>query len=508
MTSPAPSTAATMPALLDAQAAARPDALALSARSVSGERLRLSYAPLATVSRRAAGALAAEGVRAGDRVAVILGNDAGYECIAVATGALRLGAAIVPMNPRWSDPELVHALALSEPALVVTDATGRDRLATLAPALAARSVEGGDGFPSRDATPVAGEASADDLASLLFTSGTTARSKAVMHSHATTLAAGRACAAALGLRPDDVYQGAFPFFTSSALNIACAACWTTGAGFAMEHVVGNAERLALVAAEGTTFYHGVPAVLRYMADEHAARPADLAGIRRLASGGAPLPPESRARFSRMCPGATFVQIYGSTESGPAGTVADASEMDRHPTAVGRPMPGYRVRTVDETGADVPAGECGEVVLEGPGVALGYWRDPEATAAAFRGRSVRLGDVGRLVERDLLLFEDRAKDRINRGGLKISSAAVEAALLEHPAVSEAAVVGARHPALGEDVAAFVVLRPREVATVEDLRTFLTERLAPYEIPRVWRFVDALPRNPMGKVLKSDLRGRLG
>jgi len=445
----------------------------------------------------------------GERVAVLLTNDAALECVLTAVGAAFRGAAAVPCNPRWAAEELHHALSLSEPSLLVSDASGAAKVARHFPALPGLTV-GPDGdvlaAPAGDNASVA--PAADSLLSLLFTSGTTARSKAVMHSHATTLAAGGACAAALGLRAEDLYQGAFPFFTSSALNIACAACWSVGAGFVMEHPLDNLDRLRLIEEAGTTFYHGVPSVLHFMAETAAKTSLRPTRLRRIAFGGAPMPPETRTRLKRLWPGAEQVQIYGSTESGPAGTVIAEAEMDTAPAmAVGRAMPGYRIRVVDQDWRDVPAGEAGEVVLEGPGVALGYWRNAEATAKAFRGRAVRMGDAGYLSADGILVFEDRAGDRINRGGLKVSSVAVEAALLRHPDVLEAAVVAVPHPALGQDVAACLVLRPGATATEFELAAFCRDKLADYEIPRRWRMLPNLPKNAMGKVLKQTLRDRL-
>ena len=359
-----------------------------------------------------------QAVAADTRVGVLLSNDAALDCILTALGAMTLSAAVVPLSPRWADAELEYALTLTEPVLVVTDRAGLDRLASLVPDLDCLSVEARPGMSSwqpfsGDAPelPVDAEPAADldRLASLLFTSGTTARPKAVMHSHETTLAAGRACSAALGITPDDIYQGAFPFFTSSALNIACAACWTVGAGFVIEHLVGNAERLALMRDEVTTLYHGVPSVLHFMAEEAAERPMAHPALRRIAYGGAPMPPHIRQRLKEIWPDADHVQIYGSTESGPAGTVIDEATMAVHPMAVGQAMEGYTVHVVDDSDTPCAAGQSGAVMLEGPGVAIGYWRNPEATGATFSGRTVRMGDTGWLDETGLLTFEDRAKD---------------------------------------------------------------------------------------------------
>lgn len=501
----------TVPALLASRAAEMPDGLALSARSIDGARHRLSYRDLDTQAGRWARRLAANGLASGERLGVLLTNDAALESILAALGSMQSGAAVVPMNPRWSREELAHAIELTSPSLVLTNKEGAERLAAIAPGLATLALDDGPEAPARrlDGLQTHATPGPDTLASLLFTSGTTARAKAVMHSHATMLAAGRACATALGLKPCDAYQGAFPFFTSSALNIACSACWSVGAGFVIEHQATNAERLELCAEEGTTVYHGVPSVLHFMAEQARAGGHPLPGLRAIAFGGAPMPPQVRKDLACIWPHAQQTQIYGSTESGPAGTVILAGEMESHPTGMGRPMQGYRVHLLADDGQRSAPGDSGEIILEGPGVALGYWENPEATAKTFRNiapgrRAVRMGDTGRLAGDGILLFEDRSADRINRGGFKISSIAVETALGAQPSVLEAAVVGVDHPALGEDVAAFVVLRPGAIPDIDALKAALADRLADNAIPRVWRVLDALPRNAMGKVLKSELR----
>lgn len=504
--------ASTVPELLRNGARQYPDQLALSARSVAGVRLRRSYGELAWGMDGAAAELAALGLAAGDRAATFLTNDAGYEFVMTALGAVALGVIVVPFNTRASDEDIRHAFALTGPGLVVVEAANAQRLRSLAPS-ETRLVVAGEGVFAADpakTVPNLGMGSPmatsrpDDIAALLFTSGTTARSKAVMASHATMVASGACCAAALGLRRGDVYQAGFPVFTSAALNIACMACWVAGAGFVLESVLDNEGRLAAIGAEGASVYHGVPSVLGFMLDSFDPGRHDLFGLRRIASGGAALPPDLAARLVATWPHAELVQIYGLTESGPTGTVLLPEEAETGRGSVGRAMPGCTVEVLGEDGRAVEVDQTGEIAITGPGVAVGYFRDPEATRRAFAGKRVLTGDVGRLDASGFLHFGDRKKDVINRGGLKVASVAVEDALHAHPAVSEAAVVAVPHARLGEDVGAAVVFRQGQRADEAELRSHCAASLADYAVPRQWLVLDRLPRNPMGKVLKNELR----
>lgn len=515
----------TVPLLLRARAQTSPHRLALSARSARGFRDRLSYAQLVARMDAVAHSFRQLGVHPGDRLAVLLTNDAGREGILTALGTLALGAVIVPLNTRSSDDELAHALALVEPSAVLVDETAHPRIAKLWPS-ALRMVVGqppnGDtgaiAWPDPEGQPAVASVSAptdpDALAFLVFTSGTTARAKAVMHTHRTMIATGRCCAAALDLTPSDLYQAGYPFFTSAGLNIGCLASWISGGGFVFEEPQDNMARLAMMPREGTTIYHGVPSIIHFMLQQFERTRSegrsdelpDLSRLRCVAYGGAAMPGEVSDRIARAWPWVEQIQIYGMTESGPSGTVLPPSEMLAKRGSVGRAMPDCRITVLDDAGDELPAGATGEIAIESPAVATGYYRDPQATAAAFSGRRVRTGDVGYLDGDGFLFFTDRKKDIINRGGLKVSSVSVEDVLCRHPMVAEAAVVAAPHPDLGEDVAACIVPQPGIEPDIDAITTFCRDRLADYAVPRRWLVLDELPKNPMGKILKGELRRR--
>jgi len=510
----------TVPQLIDRRAAQMPFRVALSAQSVAGFRDRLSYAQLALYLRRVSAGLAQLGVHAGDRVAVFLDNDAGREAILTALGCMTIGAVVVPVNTRSSDDELRHALALVRPVLVVARARSAERLQAAYEARVAL-VDAGEAassvserafrWPEPTASASVVEPSADardtDPACLLYTSGTTARSKAVIHTHRSMLHAGLAMGAAVGLGVSDLYQGAFPFFTSSCLNLGCLSSWVHGAGFVMEHGLDTPARLRLVESECCTVYHGVPSVIRFMLDEAAEGDYDLRRVRRIAYGGAAMPAATIEPIAHGWPWMEQAHVWGMTECGPAGAFLEPRFLPQKSGRIGHPMPYCELRVIDAAGRPVAAGEAGELCFRGPSMAVGYFDDPDATAEAFRDGWLHSGDVVVADEDGALFFVDRRKDIINRGGLKVSSAAVEAVLYRMAGVAEAAVVAVPHDALGEDVAACVVAMPGASLDAESMRAWCSERLADYEVPRRWVFVDALPKNPMGKLLKRELRRML-
>lgn len=504
----------TVPGLLRRRAERHRFKLALSAPSFRGHRDRLSFSQLVIRMDAMARSLHARGLRRGGRVALLLANTAAREGVLTALGCWALGAAVAPLNVRASDDELGHAFQLVEPTFVVTTVADAERAARLYPAaqrlLLGAPADAPERWPDPEHTfdePLvdAPVPQPEDLSCLLFTSGTTARSKAVMHCHRSQLFTGLAVGGGLGLTEADTYQGAWPIFTSSVLNMACMSSWVHGAGVVLEeNTLDNAGRLRLIETEGTSVYHGVTAPLHFMIDEYPRGRYDLSRVRRLGYGGAVMPAEVIDKFRSRLPWVDQVHIWGMTETGPAGTFLPPWFVPRKAGCVGGPQPGCAVRVVDDDGRPLPVGEVGEIVFAGPSAALGYLRNEEATAQAFVDGWVRTGDIGRFDDEGHLHFVDRKKDIINRGGLKIASAAIEEVLYRCPGVAEAAVVAVPHPGLGEDIAACVVPQPGVSLDVAALHAACVRHLADYQVPRRWHVLAALPKNPMGKVLKRELR----
>jgi acyl-CoA synthetase (AMP-forming)/AMP-acid ligase II len=504
----------TVPGLLRLRARQHPFKLALSAHSFRGHRDRLSFSQLVIRMDAMARALVERGICKGDRVALFLSNAAVRECVLTALGCYRMGAIVAPLNIRASDEELRHALELIGPSTVVTMRADTERMAALYPAARLLVLDGAEGdagtWPEPEKafhrTALSDDVQPEDPTVLLLTSGTTARSKAVTHCHRSQLYTGYAIGGALGLTDQDTYQGAWPIYTSSVLNLACMGAWVSGAGVVLEELLDNASRLRLIETEGTTVYHGVTAPLKFMMDEYARAPGvyDLSRLRRLGYGGATMPAELIHRFTALLPQVDQIHIWAMTETGPAGTYLPAWFLPRKAGCIGMPQPGCSVRVVDATGRSVPTGQSGEIVFAGRSTALGYWRNPEATQQTFVDGWVHTGDVGMFDDEGHLHFVDRLKDIINRGGLKISSAAVEDVIYRYPGISEAAVIAVPHDSLGEDIAACVVAAPGVTIDTQQLRDFCAKHLADYETPRRWYLLPELPKSPMGKILKRELR----
>jgi acyl-CoA synthetase (AMP-forming)/AMP-acid ligase II len=247
----------------------------------------------------------------------------------------------------------------------------------------------------------------------------------------------------------------------------------------------------------------VPAMAELLLAHPGIAGADLSSIGLCAVGSAPLAPETQRRLAALMPNASVSNAYGMTEAGPAYTVLPKEETERRRGSVGRPLPPAEFFVVDEEGRRLAAGAVGELVIRLPGRPREYYRDPEATAATWRADGLHTGDLARIDEDGYLYVVGRAKEVIIRGGHNVHAGDVEQVLYEHPDVVEAAVAGVPHPVLGEDVAAWVVLRPGSAVTPDGLRAWAGERLADYRVPRRITVVAALPRNATGKVVKSEL-----
>ncbi|MGD9615547.1 MAG: class I adenylate-forming enzyme family protein [Alphaproteobacteria bacterium] len=502
--------------LLDRHARERPDACALACNSASGDWLRVSWSRLAEDSRRAAAGLRALGVGPGDHVALLLDNRSAYECFVATLGMLRRGAALVPLNTRSTAAELAYALGAAECRWLIAGVEAAERVESArAEVPSLRQVIGVGGAPSgwadwhqvlEHAPDPAAEVTIgpDTVSAILFTSGTTARPKGAVHSHRTAIATGAIDAAIHGLGPGEVLHYAVPFFTSFGAQGGVMMLLWSGCTVVVEPVFDQARMVQRIVEEGTTVGLGVPSQFLFMLDELRVRRAELGRVRLWVYGGAPMPGEVSRALAEICPQAGERQVYAMTETGITGTTLAPELVVSKPTSCGRPMPLCETKIVDEAGRVLKPDEIGEICLRGPGNMLGYYNNQEATQAALRDGWMHTGDIGRMDADGFLYYLDRLKDVINRGGLKISSMEVEDAMYRHASVLEAAVVAAPHPQLGEDIRAFVALRPGTRADAEALRAHCAALLSPHKVPRDIRFIDALPRNSMGKVQKTQLR----
>lgn len=514
----------------------------------------LTFARWDAMANRLARGLVSIGLQPGDRVAIHLAPENALRWLVAYPAVHRAGGVAVPLNPRLGSLELGNMLAHAGVRIAVADgervaldrlagmdrhaASGRGRGAPARTVIDASHTPAGRAAPSHhgsrgrmrpDGAVLAWDAVLDedgsgiqvprdegDLADILYTSGTTGSPKGVAIRFANA-----------SLIPGDhaTWNGgrwltASPMFTFAGIAFVYNPM-KLGMGCLYQPRFDTGRWLDVVEAERPTAVFLVPAMANLLLAYPRFNDADLTSIQICSVGSAPLAPFVVERLQERMPDALVSNNYGMTEAGSAYCLMPKGEAVRRPGAVGIPAPPAEVRCVDENGDEVPAGEVGEVRLRLPGRPREYYGDPEATKATWVDGWLRTGDLGRIDEDGYLYIVGRAKDVIIRGGHNVHATDVEHVIASHPDVLEAAVVGVPHDVLGEDVVAFVVLRQgpgpgpgrgrgrrQELGQGrrpdgDALRAYCLERLADYKVPRRWHFVEALPRNATGKVVKSEL-----
>jgi long-chain acyl-CoA synthetase len=456
-------------ALLDAAARRRPDAPALvwDGGMLTWRELELRAGGLA---RR----LARQGLRAGDTAALQLPN--GWRFAAALWGVLKLGATVAPLNPLLAAGERDRILAHLGPALIVDEVSEEDA----------------------ELDSVGGTAPA----LILYTSGSTGRPKGAVLSHAALRAANESWAGpVMRLTPQDIVLAALPLAHSFGLNGALLAPLLAGATVAIQERFSPEETLRAIARHGITVLPAVATMFQRMLEVASVSEAACSSLRLAVSGAAPCPWELSQAWRRRT-GVRIVRGYGMTELfRPISYLAD--DPTDLPDAIGRPVPGVEARVVDLEGQALAPGEAGELWIRTPAAMDGYLRAEEETRAVIQDGWFKTGDLATLSPEGFVSVVGRLRDLILRGGYSVVPAEVEATLLDHPAVAEAAVVGTPHPELGEEVAAFVTLRPGARADAEELVAFCRERLAAFKYPRRVSLVSELPKSATGKVLKWRL-----
>ena len=455
------------------------------------------------------------GVCRGDRVGYLGLNNPLYFDLLFA--AARLGAIFVPLNFRLTGPELdyiindagVHTLVVDSPHRPVIDSV-RDRLCCRrflsadGPATSWQPITEfvGDAAPLADRV----ETAEDDVAVIMYTSGTTGRPKGAMLTHGNFWWANINGALGADVSEKDVSLVMAPLFHIGGLNVTPLSCWQKGGHVVLHRAFDPARFIADVREYRVTTTFAVPAMLLFVAQQPDFEAADLSSLRVIMCGGAPVPePLLRLYNARGIP---MNQGYGLTETAPSGTYLGPDFALAKLGSAGKPMFFVDLRIVAED-SRTPLGpnERGEVIMRGPNIMRGYWNKPEATAAAIDAEGwFHSGDIGYLDEDGFLYICDRLKDMIISGGENIYPAEVEAVLYDHPAIAEVAIFGEPNEKWGESVTAVAALKPGTSLDLETLRAWATERLARYKLPTRLEIVTALPRNPAGKVLKFELRDR--
>jgi acyl-CoA synthetase (AMP-forming)/AMP-acid ligase II len=340
----------------------------------------------------------------------------------------------------------------------------------------------------------------------MYTSGTTGRPKGVMITHANLAWKNHAHVAELGVTADDVGLACGPLYHVGALDLVTTTMISVGATTVIHRTFDPQQVVDEIERSRVTVIWAAPAMVRAVLDVPGVEDRDLSSVRVIIAGGEKMPVPTIERIGRTFPSAWFADAYGLTETVSGDTFFNRPATISKLGSVGRPCQYLELDVWDGDGSPVAPGERGEVVLRGPKVFAGYWRDPEATRAAFSGGWFHTGDIGVLDEDGYLTIVDRLKDMIVSGGENIASSEVERVLYEHPAVVEAAVVARPDERWGEVPIAFVVLDAGWMASPDELIEHCRAHLAKYKVPRDVTVIDALPRNPSGKVLKRELRAQ--
>ena len=496
--------------------------------------LRVSYRELGERVTAVTGALIEAGVEPGDRVALWAPN--GCEWVLIALGALGAGAALVPVSTRFTGPEALDVISRSRARalFVAGDFLGVDRLGILLAAAAEASAASGDGTLDRlglvvrvpgewdafmqggslaearrrtllaearrrallaEARRRAGAVRPGDVSDVMFTSGTTGRSKGAMTSHERSLGVARAWAECARLTSADRYLVVNPFFHTFGFKAGLLACLVSGAALVPQAVFEAGQAMRLVETERITVLPGPPTLYTAILDHPERGARDLSSLRLAVTGAADVPVALVERMRRELSFEIVLTAYGMTEAVVATMCRPGDDAETVARTSGRSAAGFEVRI----------GERDEILLRGPNLMLGYLDDPAATKAAVDDDGwLHTGDAGALDAAGYLTITGRLKDMYICGGFNVYPAEVEQVLARLDGVAESAVIGTPDPRLGEVGQAFVVPRPGHVLEAADVLAFCRERLAGYKVPRRVEFRDTLPRNPSGKVLKRLLR----
>ena len=470
--------------------------------AVRMDGLVLSYAQLWDAVGRMTSMLAFLGVAPGDRVALMLPNVPAFPIAFY--GVLRAGAVVVPVNPLLKSREVAYNLRDSGAKVLLAWHTAAEEASKAAAETGARVIEVTEPSLAEllvGIAPVPGivERTGDKVAAILYTSGTTGQPKGAELTHAGLARNAKLTATTLlHAGPGDVIMGCLPLFHSFGLTCALNVTIISGSTLTLLPRFDPGQALEIIGRDKVTVFEGVPTMYAAMLHHHSSVQADTSSLRVCVSGGAAMPVEIMRGFEQAF-GCMILEGYGLSETSPVASFNHPDKV-RKPGSIGTPIAGVRMRVADPDGNQLPPGEVGEIMIAGHNIMKGYWRNPEATAAAITGGWFRTGDLGKVDEDGYFYIVNRMKDVIIRGGFNVYPREVEEVLYEHPAVAEVAVIGIPHDELGEEIGAAVTLKAGMTATPAGLRAFVRERIAPYKYPRYVWLVPGLPKGPTGKILR--------
>jgi long-chain acyl-CoA synthetase len=465
----------------------------------------LTYDTLNEGATRVAGLLKERGLQPGDRVGVMLPNVPYFG--AVYYGVLRAGGVVVPMNVLLKGREVSFYLSDSGARLMFawhgfaeSAEEGAGVSGTEVIVVKPGEFEALLAAASRQPDDV--ERDGSDTAVILYTSGTTGTPKGAELTHSNMLENCRIGAIELvHISEQDVIFGALPLFHSFGQTCCLNAGVGAGACLTMIPRFEPTKALEIVQRDKVTLFDGVPTMYHALLNYPERAHYDVASLRMCVSGGSAMPVEVMRGFEQAF-GCIILEGYGLSETSPVASF-NHPERERKPGSIGTPIRGVEMKVVDDEGNQLPPGEVGEIAIRGHNVMKGYWNRPDATAEVLKDGWLLTGDMARTDEDGYFFIVDRKKEMIIRGGFNVYPREIEEVLYEHPAVLEAAVIGVPDEAMGEEIAAAVVLRSGHDASADDVRGFVKERLAAYKYPRhVW-FTDELPKGPTGKILKREI-----
>jgi len=458
------------------------------------------------------------GIGHGDKVAFLLFNS--IEIIDCYFALAKLGAVAVPVNFRFVGPEIAYVVDNSDSVALVYDSTFekvidsvKDLLPKIKHYIAVGPIEvtygidfnhlleGGSGVE-----PLV-RVSDSDQAHIMYTSGTTGKPKGAVLTHKSQISNALFCLIELSTTGDDIYLCIPPLFHEAALALTLQHVFM-GCSVIIQRVFDPKAIIETVVRERITTLFLVPAMWNFLLQVPNLEQYDVSSIRMAITGAAILPLNLKERLLNIFPGLQLYDCFGQTEMSPVTTILKPLDTLRKPTSVGRPIVGVEARAVDSSGNDLPVGEVGEIVYRGPGMLLEYYKNPEATGQAIVDGWFHSGDLVRIDGEGFVHVVDRKKDMIISGGENVYPAEVEEVLYRHEKILEAAVIGIPSEKWGEAVHAVVVPKPGQTLTAEEVMDFCATQLAGYKKPRSLEFVEALPRNAAGKVLKTRLREKHG
>jgi fatty-acyl-CoA synthase len=480
------------------------------------EKMRFTYREFNERSNRIAQALLSFGLQKGDRVATLLFNSP--ELVEVFMGAAKVSAVFTPINFRLAAEEVIYLVNHSDARIFAFGEEFFSLVGNILPRLP--KVEkfisvGKAPFPqaleyepllrgSRDDEPRVA-VSEEDECQMLYTSGTTGKPKGAVLTHGNVLWNLVNTLLAREDKEGEIALITGPLYHAAALNnhflirLALA-----GASVLVKHFDPR-NFMEIIQKEKVNVISGAPAMFHLLLNPPDVEKYDARSITRCTLGAATLPDETKKKLLKLFPNAGGIyDVYGATEVSPTATVLKAADSFRKTACVGPAVPFLEVRIVDSQDREVPRGEPGEIICRGPNVMKGYYKDPEETAEALKGGWLHTGDIGRMDEEGFVYIVDRKKDMIISGGENIYPREIEELLYHHPKIREAAAVGIPDPLWGESVKAFVALKAGMTMSGEEVIEYCKAHLASYKKPKQVEFIDSLPRNPSGKVLKNILR----